>query len=257
MAKRKNCLLSSLLKKIGLFFIPRKIETIFGWLWFGFSRLFTFWSGFFLIAILVFSVLPVPYSAYMVQKKVENMLQDKTYAIKKDWVSLDAISWQVKMAVIASEDQKFESHFGLDLAAIESALKFNAKSKKIRGGSTISQQTVKNLFLWHRQSWIRKGIEALLTLLVENIWTKSRILEVYLNIAEFGDGIFGVEAAAQHFFKKSAKHLNLQESALLAASLPNPIVFKVDKPSSSMRKRQAWIIRQVSLLDGKHYLDKL
>lgn len=152
---------------------------------------------------------------------------------------------------------KFESHFGIDLQAIETALKLNAKSKKVRGGSTISQQTVKNMFLWHGQSWLRKGIEVPLTLLVENVWSKDWILEVYLNIAEFGNGIFGVEAAAKHFFKKSAKQLTLQESALLAASLPNPLVFRVDKPGPSMRKRQAWIMRQVSLLDGKNYLDKL
>lgn len=257
MAKYKNRFLSSLLKKIGLFFIPRKIKSKSAWLWFGVSRLFTFFGSFFLIGTLLFSVLPVPYSAYMIQKKVENMLQGKTYNIKKDWVSLDEISWQMQVAVIASEDQKFESHFGLDLTAIETALKLNAKSGKVRGGSTISQQTVKNLFLWHGQSWVRKGIEAPLTIFVENIWTKSRILEVYLNIAEFGHGIFGVEAAAQHFFKKSAKNLSLQESALLAASLPNPNVFKVDKPGPTMRKRQAWIMRQVNQLDGKNYLDKL
>ncbi|QLB16452.1 monofunctional biosynthetic peptidoglycan transglycosylase [Mannheimia varigena] len=257
MAKHKNRFLSSLLKKIGLFFIPRKIRTKSSWFWFGFSRLFTFFGSLFLIGTLLFSVLPVPYSAYMLQKKVENTLKGNSYSIKKKWVSLEDISWQMQMAVIASEDQNFESHFGLDLGAIEKVLKLNAKSRKIRGGSTISQQTVKNLFLWHGQSWVRKGIEAPLTILVEHIWTKSRILEVYLNIAEFGQGIFGVEAAAQHFFKKSAKNLNLQEAALLAASLPNPLVFKVDKPGSSMRKRQAWIIRQVNLLDGKHYLDKL
>ncbi|MFA9499822.1 monofunctional biosynthetic peptidoglycan transglycosylase [Mannheimia sp. E30BD] len=257
MAKRKSRFLSSLLKKVGLFFIPRKIRAKSGWLWFGFSRLFTVGGVFFLVPMMLFSVLPVPYSAYMVQKKVENVLQGKTYNIKKDWVSLDEISWQMQMAVIASEDQKFESHFGIDLQAIETALKLNAKSKKVRGGSTISQQTVKNMFLWHGPSWVRKGIEAPLTILVEYVWTKPRILEVYLNIAEFGYGIFGVEAAAQHFFKKSAKNLNLQEAALLAASLPNPNLFKVDKPGPTMRKRQAWIMRQVSQLDGKNYLDKL
>ena len=257
MAKRNKRFLSSLFKKIGLFFIPRKIRSKLGWLWFGSSRLLTFGGTFFLIPILIFSVLPVPYSAYMVQKKVENLVQGKSYLIKKEWVSLNEISWQMQMAVIASEDQKFESHFGIDLQAIETALKLNAKSKKVRGGSTISQQTVKNMFLWHGQSWLRKGIEVPLTLLVENVWSKDRILEVYLNIAEFGNGIFGVEAAAQHFFKKSAKQLTLQESALLAASLPNPLVFRVDKPGPSMRKRQAWIMRQVSLLDGKNYLDKL
>lgn len=257
MAKTKRRFWAKITKKLFLFFIPKRILSFRGWLWFGFSRLFTFWGSLFLTLILLFSFLPVPYSAYMVQKKVENLLQGRTYQIKKDWVSLDEISWQMQMAVIASEDQKFESHFGLDLKAIETALKLNAKSKKVRGGSTISQQTVKNLFLWHGQSWVRKGIEVPLTLVVENVWSKDRILEVYLNIAEFGNGIFGVEAAAQHFFKKSAKHLTLQEAALLAASLPNPLMFRVDKPGASMRKRQAWIMRQVGLLDGKNYLEKL
>lgn len=255
--KRKNRFLSRILKKIWLFFIPREIATKTGWLWFCSSRGLTFFSSLFFSLVFLFSIVPVPYSAYMVQKKVENLLQGKTYQIKKDWVSLDEISWQMQMAVIASEDQKFESHFGLDLKAIETALKLNAKSKKVRGGSTISQQTVKNLFLWHGQSWVRKGIEVPLTLVLENMWSKDRILEVYLNIAEFGNDIFGVEAAAQHFFKKSAKHLTLQEAALLAASLPNPLVFRVDKPGASMRKRQAWIMRQVGLLDGKNYLEKL
>lgn len=258
MAKRKkNRFLSSLLKEIGLFFIPRKIRSKSGWLWFGSSRLLSLLGSLFLSAVVIFSVLPVPYSAYMAQKKWESVLLGKNYAIKKEWVNLEDISWQMQMAVIASEDQKFESHFGLDLKSIETALKLNAKSKKVRGGSTISQQTVKNLFLWHGQSWLRKGIEAPLTVLVEYVWTKPRILEVYLNIAEFGHGIFGVEAAAQHFFKKSAKNLNLQEAALLAASLPNPNIFKVDKPGPTMRKRQAWIMRQVNQLDGKNYLDKL
>lgn len=257
MAKAKSRWLTKLFKKLVLFFVPKRITSKKGWLWFISSRIVIFFGSLFAIFTLLFSVVPVPYSSYMVQKKVENLLQGKSYPIKKDWVSLDKIAWQMQMAVIASEDQKFESHFGLDLKAIETALLLNAKSQKVRGGSTISQQTVKNMFLWHGQSWIRKAIEAPLTIAVENIWGKERILEVYLNIAEFGEGIFGVEAAAQHFFKKSAKNLTLQESALLAASLPNPIVYKVNKPGPSMRKRQAWIIRQVNALGGKNYLNKL
>ncbi|QLB18881.1 monofunctional biosynthetic peptidoglycan transglycosylase [Mannheimia granulomatis] len=257
MAKSKSRFLVKILKKFMLFFRPKRIVSLKSLIWFVVSRIVTLFGGLFLILTLLFSVVPVPYSAYMVQKKVENLIQGKSYTIKKEWVSLDEIAWQMQMAVIASEDQKFESHFGLDLKAIETALRLNSKSKKVRGGSTISQQTVKNLFLWHGQSWLRKGIEAPLTVVLEHIWRKDRILEVYLNIAEFGNGIFGVEAAAQHFFKKSAKNLTLQESALLTASLPNPLVFRVDKPGPGMRKRQAWIIRQVYALDGKHYLDKL
>lgn len=255
--KRKSRFLSRILKKIWLFFIPKEIASKTGWLWFGSSRGLTVFSSLLLGLMLLFSIVPVPYSAYMLQKKAESVLQGESYTIKKEWVSLKHISWQMQMAVIASEDQRFESHFGIDLQAIEMALRLNAKSKKVRGGSTISQQTVKNLFLWHGQSWIRKGIELPLTLLLENMWSKDRILEVYLNIAEFGEGIFGVEAAAQHFFKKSAKNLTLQESALLAASLPNPLIYKVNKPGPNMKKRQAWIIRQVNLLGGKSYLERL
>lgn len=257
MSKVKSRFLALFFKKLTLFFRPKRIRSVKGWLWFGLSRAVAFFGGLFLILTLLFSVVPVPYSSYMVQKKVENLFQGKSYTIKKEWVSLDEIAWQMQMAVIASEDQKFESHFGLDLKAIEMALSHNSKSKKVRGGSTISQQTVKNMFLWHGQSWIRKGIEVPLTVALEHIWGKDRILEVYLNIAEFGNGIFGVEAAAQHFFKKSAKNLTLQESALLAASLPNPLIYRVDKPGPGMRKRQAWIVRQVQALDGKNYLEKL
>lgn len=244
--------------KLGVdFFIPKEISSKLGWTWFGLSRFATPLLGGLFGLILLFSIVPVPYSAYMLQQKASNLIEGQKYDIKKKWVSLDNIAWQMQMAVIASEDQKFESHFGIDLNAIQVALERNAKSKKIRGGSTISQQTVKNMFLWHGQSWVRKGIELPLTFVIENVWGKERILEVYLNIAEFGKGIFGVEAAAQAFFKKSAKQLTLQESALLAASLPNPLIYRVDKPGPTMRKRQAWIVRQVSALGGKQYLDKL
>lgn len=239
------------------FYVPQKVSSKLGWAWFASSRIATPVLSGLLAIILLFSVVPVPYSAYMVQQKVEHLLDNKSYEIKKKWVSLDNISWQMQMAVIASEDQKFESHFGIDLNAIQIALQRNAKSKKVRGGSTISQQTVKNMFLWHGQSWIRKGIELPLTFAIEQLWGKERILEVYLNVAEFGNGIFGVEAAAQTFFKKSAKNLNMSEAALLAASLPNPNVYRVDRPGPTMKKRQAWIIRQVSALGGKQYLSRL
>ncbi len=247
----------SFLKKLISFFVPKKITSISNFIWFYISRIGGVLGIGLLVLILLFSAIPVPYSSYMLQQKVSNLMNGEWYEIKKKWVSLDKISWQMQMAVIASEDQNFESHFGIDLNAIQIALERNAKSKKIRGGSTISQQTVKNMFLWHGQSWIRKGIELPLTFVVEKVWGKERILEVYLNIAEFGKGIFGVETAAQIFFKKSAKNLTVEEAALLAASLPNPLIFRVDHPSSIMRKRQAWIMRQISSLGGKSYLNKL
>lgn len=210
----------------------------------------------FLGITLLFRVVPVPFSSYMAQQKVSHLLNGESYPIKYQWVSLDKISWQMQLAVIAAEDQKFAQHHGIDWDAIDKALKYNKKSTKVRGGSTISQQTVKNLYLWHGQSWLRKGIELPTTLMVELLWSKKRILEMYLNIAEFGNGIFGVEAASQAYFKKSAKQLNQQEAALLAAVLPNPIIFKANKPSAFVQKKQRWIMRQMNAL-GKGYLTQL
>lgn len=248
---------TKLLKSIIQFFIPKQISSKMGWLWFGSSRTGAGLGGAILSVMMLFSVIPVPFSAYMAEQKIGHLVQGKSYLIQYDWVNLNNISWQMQMAVIASEDQRFESHFGIDIQAIEIAFERNLNSKTVRGASTISQQTVKNMFLWPGTSWIRKGIELPLTFMLEKTWGKRRILEVYLNIAEFGNGIFGVEAAAKHFFKKSAKNLTLQEAALLASSLPNPLIFRVDKPDSTMRKRQTWIIRQVSALGGRSYLEKL
>lgn len=171
--------------------------------------------------------------------KIGHLLQlDFSYSIKYDWVSLDEISPNMQLAVIAAEDQKFPNHWGFDFEAIQKAFKFNEKSRRIRGASTISQQTAKNLVLWHGQSWFRKGLEVPITALMEIFWSKERILEVYLNIAEFGHGIFGVEAASRYYFKKSAKNLTQSEAALLAAVLPNPIIYKVNKPSALVRKNK-------------------
>lgn len=250
MAKNKK---RTLLRRLFGFFLPTKVRSIKGFLWFCFSR----FTLFFVCLTLLFKVLPVPYSAYMVQQKVSHLLSGESYSIKHKWVNLDKIAWQMQVAVIASEDQKFKDHFGIDVNAIELALKRNVKSNKVRGASTISQQTVKNLFLWSGRSWIRKGVELPLTLLVEGVWSKKRILEVYLNIAEFGKGIFGVEAAARHFFHKSAKNLNSSEAALLAASLPNPLEFKVNRAGPIMRKKQRWIMQQMRSLGGRDYLKQL
>lgn len=237
--------------------LPHKRHRKITWLALFFSRLLALIATFFLLLTLIFSVLPVPFSAYMVQQKISHCLQGEAYPIQYRWVSLDKIAWQMQLAVIAAEDQKFKSHFGVDFDAIVTALKQNENAKKPRGASTISQQTVKNLYLWHGSSWLRKGIELPLTFMVEAVWDKKRVLEVYLNIAEFGNGIFGVEAAAQHFFRKPASRLTQNEAALLAASLPNPLMFKVDKPSAFMRQKQQWIIRQMNNLGGADYLQKL
>ncbi len=165
--------------------------------------------------------------------------------IKKQWVSLDKISVPMQHAVIAGEDQEFENHFGIDVKAIEKAIDFNKKHKRTKGASTISQQVAKNVFLWQSRNWLRKGLELYSTFLIELFWSKDRILEVYLNVAEMGDGIFGAEAAAQYFYKKPAAKLNIYEASRIAACLPNPVRFPVNDPSDYVLKRQEWIMEQM------------
>lgn len=213
-----------------------------------------FWGG----GIILFSFLPVPFSAVMVERQFAAWLTgDFGYVAHSDWVSMDDISPWAALAVIAAEDQRFPDHWGLDLEAIERALSHNERHEnRIRGASTISQQTIKNLLLWDGKSWVRKGLEAGLTLTTEVIWTKRRILTVYLNIAEFGDGIFGVEAASQRYFHKPASKLTMAEAALLAAVLPNPVRFRADAPSGYVRSRQAWIMRQMRQLGGEEFLQR-
>lgn len=211
-----------------------------------------FWGG----GIALFSVMPVPFSAVMVERQLGAWLSgDFGYVAHSDWVSMDEISPWMGLAVIAAEDQKFPDHWGFDVTAIEKALVHNERNEnRIRGASTLSQQTAKNLFLWDGRSWVRKGLEAGLTLGMETVWSKKRILTVYLNIAEFGDGVFGVEAAAQRYFHKPASRLSLSEAALLAAVLPNPLRFKANAPSGYVRNRQAWIMRQMRQLGGESFM---
>lgn len=211
-----------------------------------------FWGG----GIAVFSVLPVPFSAVMLERQVSAWFSgDFHYVAHSDWVGMDEISPWMGLAVIAAEDQKFPDHWGFDVPAIEKALAHNERNEnRIRGASTLSQQTAKNLFLWDGRSWLRKGLEVGLTVGIETVWSKKRILTVYLNIAEFGDGIFGVEAAAQRYFHKPASRLTPAEAALLAAVLPNPIRFRADAPSGYVRSRQAWILRQMRQLGGEGFM---
>lgn len=213
-----------------------------------------FWGG----GIALFSVVPVPFSAVMVERQIGTWLEgDFGYVAHSDWVSMDEISPWMGLAVIAAEDQTFPDHWGFDVAAIEKALSHNERNEnRIRGASTLSQQTVKNLFLWDGRSWLRKGLEAGLTVGVETVWSKKRILTVYLNIAEFGDGVFGVEAAAQRYFGKPASRLTQSEAALLAAVLPNPLRFKAAAPSGYVRSRQAWILRQMRQLGGESFMTR-
>lgn len=169
--------------------------------------------------------------------------------IKKQWVSLDQISISMQHAVIAAEDQEFENHFGIDVKAIEKAIDFNKNHERKKGASTISQQVAKNVFLWQSRNWLRKGLELYFTFLIELFWSKDRILEVYLNVAEMGDGIFGAEAAALTFFKKPASKLTASEAALIAACLPSPLHYRVNAPSDYVRQRQNWILYQMSHIE--------
>jgi len=172
--------------------------------------------------------------------------------VDQRWRDWDALSPQLPVALVAAEDQLFPTHSGFDVQAIRAAL--GEDRGQVRGASTISQQVAKNLFLWSGRSWLRKGMEAWFTLLIESLWPKQRTLEVYANIAEFGEGIYGAEAAAQRFFGKPASALGAAESARLAAVLPNPKRYSAAEPSAYVRRRQAWIEQQVRQLGGPDYL---
>jgi monofunctional biosynthetic peptidoglycan transglycosylase len=220
------------------------------------KRLLILFIGLWGAGILLFSFMPVPFSAVMVERQISAWMSgDFSYISHSNWVPMSEISPPMALAVMAAEDQKFPEHWGFDVEAIQSVLEKNDKDDgRIRGASTLSQQTAKNLFLWDGRSWVRKGLEAGLTVGIETVWSKRRILTVYLNIVEFGDGIFGVEQAAQHFFHKPASKLTASQAALLAAVLPNPHLFKVNAPSAYVLRRQQWILRQMSQLGGETFL---
>lgn len=226
------------------------------WLWYWGKRAVIGIVALWLAGILIFAFLPVPFSMVMIERQLGAWLTgDFSYVAHSDWVPMDEISPYMALAVMAAEDQKFPEHWGFDVGAIESALAHNQRNQnRIRGASTLSQQTAKNLFLWDGRSWVRKGLEVGLTAGIELVWTKRRILTVYLNIAEFGEGIFGVEAAARHFFNKPASKLSASEAALLAAVLPNPLRFKANAPSGYVISRQQWILRQMRQLGGKDFI---
>lgn len=177
---------------------------------------------------------------------------------QRNYVDASQISPYARLAVIASEDQLFMEHYGFDWKRIKEAMKYNErKPNKLRGGSTISQQTAKNVFLWQGRSWVRKGLEVYFTFMIELLWGKKRILEVYLNVIEMGKGVFGIEAAAQYYFGKSARQLTRQEAALIAASLPNPVRYKVKPASRYMQSRAAFIVRQMGHLQGDPSIQKI
>lgn len=199
--------------------------------------------------VLLYRFVPIPYTSLMAIRSLE----DKNLTIKHQWVPLESISPHLQLAVIAAEDQNFLNHNGFDKEAIKKAIEHNKSGKTLRGASTISQQTAKNVFLWPQRSWIRKGLEVYFTFLIENLWSKERILEVYLNSIEMGNGIFGAQAASEYWFNKSAAKLSKQNAAAIAAILPNPRNYKAHPPSSYISRRINWIQRQMNNLETLNF----
>lgn len=210
-----------------------------------------------LAVVLILRWVDPPFSAIMAQRAVGAWWRgDPHYHLRQQWLDWRRISPQAPLAMLAAEDQRFAEHHGFDFVSIKDAVVDHIDGQKLRGASTISQQVAKNLFLWSSPSFIRKGFEVYFTLLIELCWSKQRILEVYVNVAELGRGIFGVAAASTIYFHKSAAALTADEAALLAASLPNPIRIKIDPPSDYALRRQGQIMQQMELL-GLAYLNRL
>ncbi|MGO3346537.1 MAG: monofunctional biosynthetic peptidoglycan transglycosylase [Marinomonas sp.] len=220
--------------------MARRKRGLFGKLW------FVIWRAViaFALILLIFRFVPPPTTAFMLQSD---------YPVKQHWISIDKLAPHVPLAVVASEDQRFPTHYGVDFTAITQALSQYDDGDGLRGASTITQQTAKNLFLWPGRSFIRKGLEAGLAISLETVWGKKRILEVYLNVAEFGKGIYGVDAASQHYFGKSARYLTMTQAAQLAVLLPSPRKRDPNHLTPNLLERVAWIERQMQQL-GAGYL---
>lgn len=204
-----------------------------------------------LLLVIFFKWVPVPVTPLMVIRCIEQKSEGKEIKLEKDWESIDNISNKLQLAVVCTEDQNFLVHNGFDFTAIKKAMAENKWKKRKRGASTISQQTAKNLFLWPGRSWIRKGLEVYFTFLIEVFWSKERIMEVYLNIIEMGDGVYGAEAASQKYFHKPAATLTATQAASIAVILPNPRKFSATRPSNYTLKRQRFALRQMRYWGGK------
>ena len=222
----------------------KKIQKIIRWIVLSFL-------GSTIFFVILYRFVPVPITPLMVIRCAQQVGRGEKVRLKHHWVPMKEISSQLGIAVIASEDQRFLEHHGFDFKAIEKAIDENKNGKRRRGASTISQQTAKNVFLWPGSSWLRKGLEVYFTALIELCWSKERIMEVYLNSIEMGDGIYGAEAVAQQHFGRSAKKLTATNSALIAATLPNPLKFSSANPSRYMLKRQSAIMRQMKNVSYK------
>jgi len=226
-AKKTNTPKRSLRRRVVIFFLK-----VFLWL-FGLS----------ILSVIIFKFVPVPFTPLMVTRALEQREAGKEMTCSHDWVPLEDISMNLQKAVVASEDGNFLKHNGFDFKALANAYESNQKGKKLKGGSTISQQTAKNVFLWQGRSYLRKGLEAYFTVLIELIWGKERIMEVYLNSIEMGDGVYGAQAAAEHWYRKDAKDLTKYEAAGIAAILPNPRKYKASNSTSYINRRKDKIVR--------------
>ncbi len=210
------------------------------------------------LSVLIFRWVNPPYSAFMAESQISAWAsRDRAYVYRRTWADLDRISPNLALAVVASEDQKFPEHWGFDVEAIEKAYEMNRHSHHVHGASTISQQVAKNLYLWSGRSYFRKALEAYFTVLIEACWPKRRILEIYLNIAEFGHGIYGAEAAAQRLFHKPAARLSRSDAAVLAAVLPNPEHWSAAAPPRYVLERRDWILNQMQALGGAEMLGEI
>lgn len=195
------------------------------------------------ISVVFFRFVPVPFTPLMISRAFEMKENGREMTSSHDWVPIEEISKNMQKAVIASEDDRFIEHNGFNFDAMYKAYKSNSKGKKLKGGSTISQQTAKNVFLWQGRSYLRKGLEAYFTMLIELLWSKERIMEVYLNSIEMGDGVYGVQAAAKHWYHKDAKDLTKYEAAGIAAILPNPRKFRATRSSAYTERRKGRIVK--------------
>lgn len=216
-------------------------------------KILIWFVGISLFLVVVFKFVPVPFTPLMVSRAVENKLSGKEMFCNHDWVPIEKISKNLQKAVIASEDGTFLIHHGFDFTAMQKALKNNKKGRKIKGGSTISQQTAKNVFLWQGRSYIRKGFEAYFTVLIELVWGKERIMEVYLNSIEMGDGIYGAQAASEYWYRKDASALSAREAAGIAAILPNPRKYKASNSTVYINKRKDKIVRVMRYIGKLDY----
>jgi monofunctional biosynthetic peptidoglycan transglycosylase len=217
------------------------------------GKLVLWFFGISIFMVFLYKFVPVPFTPLMGIRAIEQKKEGKEMICSHDWIPIEEISLNLQKAVIASEDGNFLTHSGFDFEAIEKAMEANKKGKKLRGGSTISQQTAKNVFLWSGRSYLRKGLEAYFTVLIEFIWGKERIMEVYLNSIEMGNGVYGAQEAARVWYGKNAINLTAREAAGIAAILPNPRKFKASNSSKYINKRKGFIVRQMSYLGKIQY----